>query len=700
MTEGISDALAEALALRDAGRAAEAEPRLAGRTDPDALALLAHLAMLQGRTGDAEEIAARIEVLAPGSAAALRTRARLLQRARKVADAVDAAWAAHRVAPNDAETALVLAATLLAAGDADSAARVVADLAGAPAKLVLAQAAARLGRNEEAMAACEAALAQRPDYPLWSLLGSLRLAARQTLRAAEAFRNALERNADDVTALLGLAEAMDAEGDDERARMLFDRALALQPTWGTFLHGRLTLPLIPASNAEIDAARARYAGAIEAAAAQPGQLGEAERAFSASWFHLAYHGRDDRPIMEALAGLFAAKAPDLRTVAPHLAAWSPPAGRIRVGICSAFLRNHTIGLLYKGLIRELDRSRFEVLVAHLPGDNGGGARAVIGALADRSIDLPADTAGQRHALAQARLDVLFYPDIGMSIASWLLAHARLAPVQAVGWGHPDTTGLHTLDYFVSADAIEAEGAEAHYTERLVRLPRLPCFYDGLPRVTRQGRRALGLPDTGALYGCLQSLFKLHPDFDAMLAAIAAGDPAGRIVFVEGRYPRWREMLQARWAAHPGLNERVLFLPRAPLAKFLAIVAEMDVLLDPPHFGSGNTLYEAMGLGRPIVTWPSAFARGRIVAAAYHQMGIANPPIAGRPEDYAGLALALAADPDRRARMAQDLSAGAARDLYRDQAAVRAFERFLEAAVAAAGRGETLPKGWKPATDAP
>jgi Predicted O-linked N-acetylglucosamine transferase, SPINDLY family len=207
---------------------------------------------------------------------------------------------------------------------------------------------------------------------------------------------------------------------------------------------------------------------------------------------------------------------------------------------------------------------------------------------------------------------------------------------------------------------------------------------------------LGLPETGTLYGCPQTLFKFHPDFDAVLAAIAEGDPAGRIVLLEGKYSAWTDLLRARWAkTFPVLLERVLFLPRMPLERFMALMAHMDVLLDPIHFGSGNTLYEAMVYGTPIVTWPGKFMRGRIVAGAYRQMGIADAPIAPRLEDYAPLALALGRDPERRRALRQASLAAADRELFADMQAVREFETFLEAAVAAAANGQKLPSGWRP-----
>ena len=56
-----------------------------------------------------------------------------------------------------------------------------------------------------------------------------------------------------------------------------------------------------------------------------------------------------------------------------------------------------------------------------------------------------------------------------------LAALRLAPVQAASWGHPETSGLPTIDYYLSAQALEPADAQENYTEKLVALPNLGCW---------------------------------------------------------------------------------------------------------------------------------------------------------------------------------------------------------------------------------
>jgi predicted O-linked N-acetylglucosamine transferase (SPINDLY family) len=565
----------------------------------------------------------------------------------------------------------------------------------------LANALRSLGRYEAALESYDRAVSLAPDFaPAHHHRGTALFRLGRLYEATESYSRAVALDPRYAAAHADLGVVLRNRGMEDEAVASFARALALEP--GSFeyacLH-KLTVPVILNSAEAVAGQREHHLRSIDALMAHPGTLDQIDGTDTVFTFYLAYHGNDDRAALQALCRLYRAKAPELSYQASHIREWRPPAGnrRIRIGFLSSYLCQHTIEKLNRGFIQRLDPRRFEIILLRPPDALADAASQRLDSLASRSVVLPSALAQQHQAIADERLDVLFYPDVGMSRLSYLLAFARLAPVQAIGWGHPITTGVDTLDYFVSAHALEPKDADQHYSERLVRLSRLPsCYERPTAPDSIASRHEFGLPTRGTLYGCPQSLFKFHPDFDRLLAGIAEGDPDGHIVLLEGADPIWSDMLRRRWAQrHPSLVDRIKFLPRLPTDRFLALMAHFDVLLDPIHFGSGNTLYEAMLFGTPIVTWPGRFMRGRVVAAAYRQMGLANAPIAETLDDYAPLAVALGRDPLRRESLRRD-SQAAADALFADTQAVREFECFVEAALNAAGRGEKLASGWHPA----
>jgi len=98
-------------------------------------------------------------------------------------------------------------------------------------------------------------------------------------------------------------------------------------------------------------------------------------------------------------------------------------------------------------------------------------------MCDRFVHRPLTVDGWRREILADAPHVLIYPGLLMDTMSMQLAAQRLAAVQCNSWGHPETSGMPTLDYFLSSSFMEPPGAEEHYTERLVRLPNLSIYYE-------------------------------------------------------------------------------------------------------------------------------------------------------------------------------------------------------------------------------
>ncbi|MCC6174156.1 MAG: tetratricopeptide repeat protein [Chloroflexi bacterium] len=543
-----------------------------------------------------------------------------------------------------------------------------------------------LGRTDEAIEALQRAAEHAPsETGTYQELAGLLVDRGQIEPAQAVLEHAISLDGLSPTTWTALGGVHDLRGDPDAAVSAFSQALALRPDDGVRVRLATVLPTIARSGDEITEWRARWRREVERLLGEDLHLNDPLREVGTTGFYLAYHGLDDRPAQEQLARLYLQACPSLAWTAPHCrsdGSSRPERGRIRVGIISRYLADHTIGKFMRGLIQHLDRERFEVVVLQLGRTDV--AAEQIAQSADRAVRLGGSLAAMRERIAEERLDVLFYADIGMDPATYFLAYARLAPVQCVTWGHPVTTGIPNVDAFLSAEALEPTGADAHYSERLVRLTRLPtCYARPAAPEHPADRSRFGLPDDARLYGCPQSLFKLHPDFDSVLVDILRRDPDGRLILVDGVSRAWSALVRERIERIAAdVVERVLFLPRMPGHDFVDLLRMTDVLLDPIHFGGGNTSYEACAFGVPIVTMPGAFMRGRVTAACYRQMGVLDTVVASA-EAYAACAVSLANDDARRQDVrARILAASGA--LYGDIAAVREIERYFEDAARAGG----------------
>lgn len=453
----------------------------------------------------------------------------------------------------------------------------------------------------------------------------------------------------------------------------------------------LVLPAINKSRAAILESRGAYERALDELLARDIRL-PGDSMISSLWiipsFYLAYHGECDRELMIKAARLWANAIPSLRRIAPHCAAGMRRPGRIRLGIVSRFLHWHSIGKTTAGLLREFDREAFEIFLLHIVPSTVDETTRRMRESSDHYLEIPEDQFlnGSAERIEALELDVLFFQDIGMEPCSYYLAFARFAPVQCVSYGHPNTTGIATMDYFVSNDLYETQTSAAHYSESLFTLrdlPTLAYYYRPRRRELLHSRAQLGLPETGALYVCPQTLFKLHPDFDDILRGILERDPTGHVVLIRGGNLLWYGELLARIEAALGASSRrIIGLGELPQDGFLDLLACCDVMLDTPHFNGMNSSLEAFAVGLPIVTLPTGLQRGRHTLAMYRKMGITDC-IAADPEGYIDIAVRLGTDREFNAGIRRAI-AERSDVLYENVSVVREFERFFFSALAQKG----------------
>jgi len=394
-------------------------------------------------------------------------------------------------------------------------------------------------------------------------------------------------------------------------------------------------------------------------------------------FYSAYHGADDREIQTRLAQLYLRATPSLAYVAPHCREARPrnSGEPLRIGFVSSFFHMHTIGEVNLGIIKNLSREVCRTILFPLPGPDDAIAQ-FIRQSADQVVPLTANLEAARRQIADQRIDILFYTDIGMDPFTYFLAFSRLAPVQCVTWGHPDTTGIPTLDYYISGVDLEPADADAHYSEKLVRLHGLPTYYHAPAFFPPAKSRAhFGLDEQSHLYLCSQAPFKIHPDFDALLDEILRADPLGRVLFIHSQNPQWTHQLRRRLRRSlPKEFDRIQFLPHQRGQDYLHLLNVCDVLLDSTHFGGGNTHLKAFSVGAAVVTLPGAFARSRVATACYRKMGI-DDCIAADRQEYVRIAVRLGADRQWRQQIHARIL-DKRHVLFEDAGILRELERFF------------------------
>lgn len=413
-----------------------------------------------------------------------------------------------------------------------------------------------------------------------------------------------------------------------------------------FLQATL-LPSLIENTAEGADTMARSTAALKNLAETAAQsTGIPEDIFSIPFYH-SYYGLPVKPYMEQLSGTIRACVPAVNFTAPHAA--SPNTALKRIAFVSEYFYGHVVSKYLSPIIRALAEEspdlEFTVFSASEKSDHFS---EMLRGDKIKFITLPKELPAAQRLIASHKPDILVHLDIGMSIYTYLLAHARLAPVQCVVAGHPITTGINTMDYLFSTKLAEEGNYAEDYTETAVLFEHIPIMFSPKPELPAQykPRAELGLPADKTLYACPVYLHRIHPDMDEVFARILKADNNAEIIlFGMFHASLWPEQICNRFTKNmpEALAKRIRIIPYAQGENFIHTIKAMDAILDPMHFSMGTTLCTLFAAGVPVATLPGAFMRGRFSSMLYQTAGIPDAPIARNVDEFVALALRLAQD---------------------------------------------------------
>lgn len=553
-----------------------------------------------------------------------------------------------------------------------------------------------LGWTDRAVASYEQAIALQPDYAeAFHNRGNAFLKSKRLKEAIASYDRAVASKPDYAAAYRNRGTALYYCGRQDDALADFGRALALDPDdaetrWSLAL---ARIPAVFAAGQDVQRVRAEFAAELDALDRwfDEDRIAQGiEAVGNPSPFYLAYQAFDNRPLMARCGALCRRLTAYWQDRQGYRCDAAAPDGRLRIGIVSNHVADHSVWrALVKGWMRHFDRSRFELHVFHTAKGRDA-ETAFAQSLAEHFIEGHTTLAQWAEAILAQRIDALIYPEIGMDPTTARLASLRLAPLQLAAWGHPETTGLPTVDHYLSAADFEPEGAEAFYTERLVRLPRLGCCYsrlevaDAEPDWARLDVRA----DEPVLL-CAGTPYKYAPEYDRVLVEIARRLGRCRMVFFASRNERpLAERLRERLTrvfddAGLDFGRFGVLAPWLDKPAFHGLLRRADALLDTIGFSGFNTAMQAVECAAPIVTMEGRFMRGRFASGILKRMNLPELVASGE-EEYIALAVRLARDAEYRQAVRQRI--GQARDaLFDDTEPVRALEDFLEAQLQSSDR---------------
>ena len=240
-------------------------------------------------------------------------------------------------------------------------------------------------------------------------------------------------------------------------------------------------------------------------------------------------------------------------------------------------------------------------------------------------------------LERGQFDWIIYLDLGMEFTTYLTSAARLAPYQAVWWGHPITSGLPNVDYFFGLN-VESINAQNYYTEQHIRMfemnsaPLSPLVNEDRETYAKYDLYNSKIDESnGYVYEpkdihvkepylmIIGRLFKIHPIMDIVLKRILQASPHGRIILVaelsdSTNSETWSRMVKS--IADPDIYNRIWFID---YSHYSEVLLGARGVLDTFPYGGCLTTHDSLSNGVPLVTLPPEHVRGRYSLGMYNQI---------------------------------------------------------------------------------
>ena len=354
--------------------------------------------------------------------------------------------------------------------------------------------------------------------------------------------------------------------------------------------------------------------------------------------------------------------------------------KISIGIISSHIRYHSVwNHFLKGIVSNLNTDKFDLHIFSL-NDKSDDETYIIKKRVKYFYSNLNNLNKWANKIKDSGIDIAFYPEIGMDKLTIQLASMRLAPIQLCSFGHPETSGLRTIDYYISSEFLETTKSQSFYSEKLIQLPGLGYYFEPptleAPEINLT---EFGIDPNLPLILCLGAPNKFSPLYDWVYIEIIKRIKGCQIILNNDREGN-SEILKKRLKnklEQAGLNfaEHFTFIGGLTREGYSTLMCNADLLLDPIGFSGANTTLQAIGCGLPVVTREGKFQRTKHASAILRTLGI-EELITYTEEEYISLVEKLILNELLRKNLKSKIKSNE-NYIYQNIEPIKALENFLE-----------------------
>jgi protein O-GlcNAc transferase len=218
-----------------------------------------------------------------------------------------------------------------------------------------------------------------------------------------------------------------------------------------------------------------------------------------------------------------------------------------------------------------------------------------------------------HFIANENFNVIIYTEIGMDPLFRFLSFYRLANVQINTYGHSETSGIPTINYYISSKYYENINSPDNYSEKLIQFDSLCTYYENpitkLYTTMKQyhfdafkqvKKNKLCIKDHHVIYGCLQIYYKFHPSFLRTAREILKSNDNALFMLLDYGECSTKFKIYINSIGEE-YKDRIIFIEKCNFDDYMQYMDICTVIIDNFNFGGCNTTMQALSLGKIVLT---------------------------------------------------------------------------------------------------
>jgi len=248
-----------------------------------------------------------------------------------------------------------------------------------------------------------------------------------------------------------------------------------------------------------------------------------------------------------------------------------------------------------------------------------------------------------HEILAHDFDMIYFPEVGLTLESIFLANARFAPIQLSSYGHPASTWGAEIDYWIGGQRVEnTQHCAEHYSERLVLLPGLGVL-PSFPKYERQNpQREEECIYINCLWGGLKYNYSL---LECLQDVIRRSTRKICFRFFPGgtakKYKIWtlKKRLKDIFS-----EDDICVYSELGYQDYMRILEKSHFSIDSYPFGGYNSIIDSLHCAVPVISWEANHFRNRAASALLRMLSM-EELIAESQEGYVNLILHMIEDKD-------------------------------------------------------